>query len=56
VLAHGLKFNWVQLTMATMAAMATIALTVVYLWRRDLASNVIAHALIDLVSFARALR
>ena len=53
MLAHGLKFNWVQLTMA---AMATIALTVVYLWRRDLASNVIAHALIDLVSFARALR
>lgn len=53
VLAHGLKFNWVQLTMA---AMATIALTVVYLWRRDLASNVIAHALIDLVSFAHALQ
>ena len=36
-------------------AMAAIALTVVYLWRRDLGSNVIAHALIDLVSFAHAL-
>ncbi len=52
VLAHGLTFNWVQLAMA---AMATIALTAIFLWRRDLTANVIAHALIDLVSFAHAL-
>lgn len=53
VTAHGLTYNWVQLSMA---AMATIALSVIYVWRRDLAANVLAHALIDLVSFAHALQ
>ncbi len=52
VLAHGLSFNWLQMAMA---AMATIALSLLYVWRRDLVANAFAHALIDFISFAQTL-
>jgi uncharacterized protein len=52
VSAHALKFDWFQLLMATMA---TVALTLVYLPRRNLLAAIAAHTLIDMISFSHLL-
>ncbi len=44
VLLHALRFDWVQLV--PIAAVG-IVLTGLYLWRRDLWANIVAHFLID---------
>ena len=46
VLAHALVFDWVQLVPI---ATVSIVLVVLYLWRRDLWANMIAHLTVDTV-------
>jgi membrane protease YdiL (CAAX protease family) len=41
---HALRFDWVQLIPI---ATASIVLTVLYVWRRDLLANMIAHIAVD---------
>ena len=43
-LVHALHFDWVQLIPIFGAA---VVLTGLYLWRRDLMANIIAHILVD---------
>lgn len=44
VLSHALHFDWVQLVPI---AAVTVVLTVLYLWRRDLWANILAHIAVD---------
>lgn len=52
VSAHALFFDWFQLLMASAA---TVALTLVYMQRRNLPATICAHVLIDLVGFSQLL-
>ena len=44
VVIHALRFDWVQLVPI---AAVSIVLTGLYLWRRDLWANIIAHVVVD---------
>src|SRR5277367_590103 len=46
IAAHALVFDWPQLIPI---AMATLVMTLLYLWRRDLWANMLAHVLVDAI-------
>jgi uncharacterized protein len=46
VLIHALRFDWIQLIPI---AAVTIVLTLLYMWRRDLWANILAHIAVDAV-------
>lgn len=46
IAAHALIFDWPQLIPI---GMATLVMTLLYMWRRDLWANMLAHALVDAV-------
>lgn len=50
VLAH---WAW-GATQLILVALATVILTAVYLWRRDLGTTIVAHILADLIGFLLA--
>lgn len=52
VSAHSISFDWFQLLMASAA---TVALTLVYMQRRNLPATICAHVLIDLIGFSQLL-
>lgn len=47
VMAHALHFDWAQLVPVSAVSVVVVGL---YLWRKDLWANIIAHTLIDLIA------
>lgn len=47
VTAHSLHFDWAQLVPISAVSVVVVAL---YLWRKDLWANIIAHTIIDLIA------
>ena len=47
VAAHALRFDWAQLVPVTALSLVVVVL---YLWRKDLWANIIAHTIIDSIA------